>query len=91
MENMVAEYPSSEDYHLISWFHLAQFRPITVSLSSTANLGAVICCSSSSLLEKSVEIASLANVEVARERSYTGEAEGEAMDDGWTRYFTSIS
>ncbi|KAF7368227.1 hypothetical protein MVEN_00142600 [Mycena venus] len=86
MEDTLTKSLSLEDYHHICWFHLAQYREISGSLSSSVNLGAIIYCSLSNKLDESVEIVSLPDMEVVRYPWSVGRVIGEAMEDGWTRF-----
>jgi hypothetical protein len=92
MEATVIASLELEQYHEICDCHLTQYRNVSMSASATVNRNAVISCSSGKTLEDTVEIASLPNVgswaqefhwRLAKARN----AEGDVMDDGWTRYY----
>ncbi|KAF7347162.1 hypothetical protein MVEN_01470700 [Mycena venus] len=83
---MVTESLTLDMYHRICWLNLAKSRDTLVLLSSTVNMGAVSCCSLSNELEKSLEIASLPNVDLDLCPWDTGEVVGETIDGGWTRF-----
>ncbi|KAF7333791.1 hypothetical protein MVEN_02335900 [Mycena venus] len=89
-EGMAIESLTLEEYHHICFWNLSPYRSITASLPTTVNLGVVICCSSRNELEDSVEIATLPNVEGYRYRWESPGAVGEIVEDGWTRFESSI-
>ncbi|KAJ6462872.1 hypothetical protein C8R45DRAFT_1107946 [Mycena sanguinolenta] len=76
-----------EKYHFICKWNLRQDRYITLSVSTTVNMGAVFHCSSNPL-EDSVEIAFLPNAEAPWINNWTmsGGGTGEVMPNGWTRF-----
>jgi hypothetical protein len=74
-----------EQYHDICDLNLSHRQTITISTDITVNLGGVIACSSSDQLQDWAEVASLPDVEV--HCSGWHGADGEVLEDGWTRYF----
>jgi hypothetical protein len=87
-EVMAINFLTLEQYHGICAWSLFQYRRIIVSYLTTVNLGAVVAYSSNPL-EDPVRIAHLPNVKVYMDRwEISGDAVGECMKDGWTRYFT---
>lgn len=91
MEAMASNFLTLEQYHGICAWSLSQYQRITISLLTPTKLGAVVYYSSDNPLEDPVEIASLPNVEAYLDRwESSGEAVGELMGNGWTRYFVFI-
>ncbi|KAF7352060.1 hypothetical protein MVEN_01168700 [Mycena venus] len=84
-ETMVIDTMMLETYHDICSKSLRRFRKLTMSLSGTANIPAVLRYSPSGLLEDSVEIAALPNV-AAHHAGWNAYAAGEVMENGWTRF-----
>jgi hypothetical protein len=85
---MVIESLTVEEYHNICFLNLSQFRTISISISTTVNLGAIIACSSNYPLEGPIEIAYTPNVDSHIPGWQTSEgANGAVMEDGWTWYF----
>jgi hypothetical protein len=88
---MVVESLTMEHYHDICFLNLSQFRTITISTSTTANLGVIVACSSDYPLEDPVKIEYAPNVDAHFYSWQTSDGmRGVAMKDGWTRYFISI-
>ncbi|KAJ6527630.1 hypothetical protein DFH09DRAFT_1186593 [Mycena vulgaris] len=89
-EAMVTDSLTLEEYHMICYLNLGQYRFNTFSLSKTVNLGCVICWSPSNELQDPIEIASRPNVTVTLGPwKPEGAGTGEVMEDGWTRFNSS--
>jgi hypothetical protein len=85
---MVVESLTTDEYHIICFTNLSQFRTISISTSTTVNLVAIIACSSDYPLEGPIEIAYTPNVDSHIPAWQTSEGvNGAVMEDGWTRYF----
>ncbi|KAF7337073.1 hypothetical protein MVEN_02144500 [Mycena venus] len=87
-EAMVINSLTLAQYHKICDWDLARTRDIPISAAVTVTLGTVISCSPDNELEDSVEIAFLPNVEAVIDSWELDCAEGEVMEDGWTRFNT---
>jgi hypothetical protein len=74
---------SLEQYHALCHGHLSRTRSITVPTDATVDLGTVFVCSSGDQLQDWVDIVSWSHLE-PRQTDWNGD--GEAMDNGWTRY-----
>jgi hypothetical protein len=84
---MVVESLTTEEYHDICFINLSQIRTISISTTTTVNLGG-ISWSSGHPLEPPVEIADTPNVHTGVDVWESSEGAKEAvMEDGWTRYF----
>ncbi|KAJ7315706.1 hypothetical protein DFH08DRAFT_419117, partial [Mycena albidolilacea] len=76
-----------KEYHNICGIYLSQFRTISISTSTTVNVGAIISCSPGPPLEDPVEIAYVPNVHPRVSGWQTsGGAEGVVMEDGGMRF-----
>jgi hypothetical protein len=84
-EAMVVDSLTLEQYHQICYWYLSNWRNISISPDVTVNLGTVITCSSGDQLQDFVEIVFFPDVDVRF--SHWDGAQGEVMEDGWTRYF----
>ncbi|KAJ7924551.1 hypothetical protein B0H13DRAFT_2578770 [Mycena leptocephala] len=78
-----------EDYHSICDWPQRRFLFINISTDVTINLGTIIAVSSGDQLKGSAEIAFLPDVEAEVEHWYG--AQGEVMEDGWTRVYSSFN
>ena len=85
-EAMAIESLTLNHYHEICCWDLSHTRYISILTPVTVSPGAVISCSSGHQLEDLVEIAFLPDVEALPHDWLLSGAEGEVMEDGWTRY-----
>jgi hypothetical protein len=81
------------EFHEVCYWQFSRFQSASIcNLNNTVNVGAVISCSSGNGLEDLVEIVFLLRI-----KSNLGVpcwntapcAEGDTMEDGWTRYDSS--
>jgi hypothetical protein len=90
MEATVNASLTLEQYHRVCYWNLPQIHNVSIPASVTVNLAAVISCSSGKKLEDLVEIASLPDVGSPSGRFHWNligtVAEGDVLDNGWTRY-----
>jgi hypothetical protein len=83
-ETIIVDYLTLEQYHSICYWDLSRHFRISISAPITVTLGAVVARTLDGPLEGVVEIASFSDVEPDWD-DWSG-AEGEIMDNGWTRY-----
>jgi hypothetical protein len=83
-ETIVVDYLTLEQYHSICYWDLSRHFRISISAPITVTLGAVVARTLDGPLEGVVEIASFSDVEPDWD-DWSG-ADGEIMDNGWTRY-----
>ncbi|KAJ6524161.1 hypothetical protein B0H19DRAFT_1276614 [Mycena capillaripes] len=86
-ETRVVDHLTPEQYHSICYWNLSQHHRITFFEPITVTLGAIIARSSDTPLHRLVEIASVPDVEADWD-DWSG-AEGEVMDNDWTRFNAS--
>ncbi|KAJ6534221.1 hypothetical protein B0H19DRAFT_1080708 [Mycena capillaripes] len=73
-----------QQYHKICWSYLKCYRTTSIPIDATVNFGAVLACSQANQREAMGEIAFLPDVEASGSGWYG--AEGEVMENGWTRF-----
>jgi predicted NAD-dependent protein-ADP-ribosyltransferase YbiA (DUF1768 family) len=79
-----------EQYHEICYWQFSLGRDVSVYNQITANIGAVISCSSGNRLEDLIEIAILPRTDSGFNRSRWDKVNwGVVMENGWTRYYSS--
>jgi hypothetical protein len=87
-EAMIIDALPLHQYHEICCLYLTRYQTINIPTNMTVNVGPVLACSQSDQPEASSEIAFLPDVDVNVTRwGVPGGAQGEIMENGWTRYF----
>jgi hypothetical protein len=80
---MVIDALTLQQYHKICWSYLKSYRTISIPTDVTVNFGAVLAYSQGDQRESMGEIAFLPDVQASVSGWYG--AEGEVMENGWTR------